>query len=146
VHTKTFEESFLARPDHDVAAGRLDPIACVRPDSMSLESWRTTSTSARGQERNFFFFLQRSLHARCPLRAQIRQEGFQKSGDDRFERGPRRAHPRNPNVAGLTTRRGSCTQKDSQNLLFRYLIHDVAAAAPSRLLLSVADSMSFLGS
>jgi hypothetical protein len=39
--------------------------------------------------------------------------GFQKSGDDKLERRLRRAHPKNPNGANLTTRRGACAQEDS---------------------------------
>jgi hypothetical protein len=37
----------------------------------------------------------------------------QKSGDDKFERRPRRAPPPNPDVASLTTRWESRAQKDS---------------------------------
>jgi hypothetical protein len=39
--------------------------------------------------------------------------GFRKSGDDKLERRLRRAHPRNPNGASLTTRRGAYVQEDS---------------------------------
>jgi hypothetical protein len=43
-------------------------------------------------------------------------------------------------------RRGGCTPKDFQNLFSCELINEVGAAAVTRLLVSLADSMSFLGS
>jgi hypothetical protein len=71
---------------------------------------------------------------------------FEELGDDKLQRSPQRAHPEIPNVVGLTTRRGVCTQKDSQNHFSCELINEVGAMALTRLLVSLADSMSFLDS
>jgi hypothetical protein len=57
---------------------------------------------------------------------------FEELGDDKLWRSPQRAHTRNLKVAGLTMRRGACTQKDFRNLFSCDLIHNLRAAAATR--------------
>jgi hypothetical protein len=85
------------------------------------------------------------------LQRPVRRQGteiwvLEELGDDKLRRSPQRAHLEIPNIAGLTRRRGACTQKDSQNLFLCELINEVGVAAATRLLMALADSMSFLGS
>jgi hypothetical protein len=82
---------------------------CPPPQNLDVASLTTRWESCT--QKDSFFFLPCSSDSCSAHR--IGRCHNQKIGDDKFERRPWRAPPPNPNIASLTTRWESCTQKDS---------------------------------